>query len=76
MVPGVAGVTIPPELLDQQVKGPMTAEEVQAICLGFKKALIERAMGGELSFFAGPVLEHVVARRVTRRSRTERFTEL
>ena len=29
-VPGVAGVTIPPELLDQLVKGPMTPEEVQA----------------------------------------------
>ena len=47
-VPGVAGLTIPPELLDQLVKGPMTAEEVQAVCLSFKKGLIERAMGGEL----------------------------
>ena len=51
--PGVAGVTIPPELLDQLVKGPMTAEEVQAACLSFKKALIERAMGGELSHHLG-----------------------
>jgi transposase-like protein len=46
-------VTIPPELLDQLVKGPLTAEEVQAICLNFKKALIERAMGGELSHHLG-----------------------
>ena len=53
LVPGVAGVTIPPELLDQLVKGPLTAEEVQAICLNFKKALIERAMGGELSHHLG-----------------------
>ena len=53
VVPGLAGVTIPSELLDQLVKGPMTAEEVQAICLGFKKALIERAMGGELSHHLG-----------------------
>lgn len=30
VVPGVAGVTIPPELLDQLVKGPMTPEQVQA----------------------------------------------
>lgn len=48
-VPGVGGVSIPSELLDQLVQGPMTAEEVQAICLGFKKALIEQAMAGELS---------------------------
>lgn len=53
VVPGVAGVSIPAELLDQLVQGPMTAEEVQAICLGFKKALIERAMGGELSHHLG-----------------------
>jgi len=51
--PGVAGVTIPPELLDQLVKGPMTPEEVQAICLRFKKALIERAMGGEITHHLG-----------------------
>ena len=50
---GVAGVTIPPELLDQLVKGPMTAEEVQAACLSFKKALIERAMGGEMTHHLG-----------------------
>ena len=43
--PGVAGVTIPPELLDHLVKGPMTPEEVQAACLSFKKALIQRALG-------------------------------
>jgi putative transposase len=48
-----AGVTIPPELLDQRVPGPMTAAEVQAVCLGFKKALIERAMAGELSHHLG-----------------------
>jgi transposase-like protein len=52
-VPGVAGVTIPPELLDQLVKGPMTPEEVQAACLSFKKALIERAMGGEMTHHLG-----------------------
>jgi len=41
---GVARVTIPPELLDQLVKGPMTPEEVQAVCLRFKKALVGHHM--------------------------------
>jgi len=48
-----AEVTIPPELLDQVVKGPMTPEEVQAVCLSLKKAIIERAMGAELSHHLG-----------------------
>jgi len=48
-----AEVTIPPELLDQVVKGPMTPEEVQAVCLSLKKAIIERAMGAVLSHHLG-----------------------
>jgi putative transposase len=36
---------IPPELLDQLVKGPMTAEAVDDASRAFKKALIERALG-------------------------------
>ena len=40
---------IPPELLDQLVKGPMTAEAVEDISRSLKKALIERALGAELS---------------------------
>jgi hypothetical protein len=52
-VSGLPGVTIPPELMDQLVQGPMTAAEVQAVCLSFKKALIERAMGAELSHHLG-----------------------
>ena len=47
------GVSIPSELLDELVKGPMTAAEVQAACLSFKKALIERAMGAEMSHHLG-----------------------
>ena len=31
VAPGVARVTIPPELLDQLVKGPMTPEDVQPV---------------------------------------------
>ena len=40
---------IPPELLEQLVKGPMTAEAVEDASLAFKKALIERALGAEMS---------------------------
>ena len=40
---------IPPELLDQLVKGPMTAEAVEDASRAFKKALIERALGAEMT---------------------------
>jgi transposase-like protein len=39
--------------MDQMVKGPMSAGEIQSLCLSFKKALIERAMGAELSHHLG-----------------------
>ena len=39
----------PKELLDQFVQGPMTAEANQDVSMAFKSALIERALGGELS---------------------------
>jgi transposase-like protein len=45
--------TIPKELLDQFVQGPMTAEAIQDASMAFKKALIERALGGELSHHLG-----------------------
>ena len=45
--------TIPKELIDQFVKGPMTPEAVQAASMAFKKALIERALGAELSHHLG-----------------------
>ncbi len=44
---------IPPELLDQLVKGPMTAETVDDVSRAFKKALIERALGAEMSYHLG-----------------------
>ena len=44
---------IPKELLDQFVQGPMTAEAIQDVSMAFKKALIERALGGELSHHLG-----------------------
>jgi putative transposase len=47
--------TIPKELIDQFVTGPMSAEAVNAASIAFKKALIERALGGELSHHLGYV---------------------
>ncbi|MWL88751.1 IS256 family transposase [Cupriavidus sp. SW-Y-13] len=44
---------IPKELIDQFVKGPMTAEAVQDAAMAFKKALIERALGAELGHHLG-----------------------
>ena len=45
--------TIPKELIDQFVSGPMTGEAVNAATVAFKKALIERAMGAELGHHLG-----------------------
>ena len=45
--------SIPKELIDQFVTGPMSAEAVQDISMAFKKALIERAQGAELSHHLG-----------------------
>jgi putative transposase len=44
---------IPKELIEQFVTGPMSAEAVQAASMAFKKALIERALGAELSHHLG-----------------------
>lgn len=50
--------TIPKELIEQFVKGPMTAEAVNAASMAFKKALIERALGAELGHHLGQAEEH------------------
>ncbi|VVE86035.1 transposase [Pandoraea sputorum] len=44
---------IPAELLEQFGNGPMTAEAINAATLALKKALIERALGGELNHHLG-----------------------
>jgi transposase-like protein len=44
---------IPKELLDQFVTGPMTAQAVEALMGKFKKAVIERALSGELTHHLG-----------------------
>ena len=48
-----AELNVPKELLDQLVKGPMTQGEVEAMCRSLKKAVIERAMGAEMSDHLG-----------------------
>ena len=45
--------SIPKELIDHFVKGPMSAEAVAMASAAFKKALIERALGGELTHHLG-----------------------
>ena len=45
--------TIPKELIDQFINGPMSAEAVNAASMAFKKALIERALGAELTHHLG-----------------------
>ena len=45
--------SIPHELIDQFVTGPMTGEAVNAATVAFKKALIERALGAELGHHLG-----------------------
>ena len=44
---------LPPELMDQLVKGPMTSSEVKDLILAFNKALIQTAMNAELSHHLG-----------------------
>jgi len=45
--------SIPKELVDHFVTGPMTANAVDQATAAFKKALIERALGAELSHHLG-----------------------
>ncbi|SRR5258706_6255891 len=45
--------SIPDELMDHFVTGPMTGEAVNEVTFAFKKALIERAMRAELSHHLG-----------------------
>src|SRR5690606_33551224 len=45
--------SIPAGVLESFGDGPMTAEAINAASLAFKKALIERALGGELNHHLG-----------------------
>ena len=44
---------ISPALLDQIVTGPMTQDGIEEVMRGFKKALIERVLGAEMSHHLG-----------------------
>jgi putative transposase len=44
---------VPKELIDRFVQGPMNAEAVNVATMAFKKALIERVLGAELSHHLG-----------------------
>ena len=49
-----APAPVPSEILDPFVRqGPLSAEELEAAVRRFKKALIERALGGELTQHLG-----------------------
>ena len=48
-----AQLQIPSELLDQLVSGPMTAGQVQGLFDQLRKALLERALAGEMSHHLG-----------------------
>ena len=50
---GGGSVPIPAALLDELVKGPMSPTDVQALFQSFKQAVIERAMGAEMSHHLG-----------------------
>jgi transposase-like protein len=45
--------SIPQELIDQFVTGPMTGDAVNSATVAFKKALIERVLGAEMSHHLG-----------------------
>ena len=45
--------SIPKELLDQFITGPMSGDAVNAASMAFKKALIERVLGAELGHHLG-----------------------
>jgi putative transposase len=55
--PGQGALTgdlqVPEELLDQLVKGPMSQDELESMFRSLKKAVIERAMGAEMSDHLG-----------------------
>ena len=51
--PAAALPSLPKDLIDQLVSGPMSAEAVNDITMAFKKALIERVLNAELSHHLG-----------------------
>ena len=64
---------IPKELLDQiaGADAPMTAGQINAATMALKKALIERALGGELSFGTLPLSLRGAAAKPKRHARRQ-----
>jgi putative transposase len=52
-VPQTPALEVKPELLDELVKGPMTPEQFETMFQGLKKAIVERALGAELTHHLG-----------------------
>lgn len=54
LTPDTPLAPVPEEILDQFVRqGPISSEELDAAVRRFKKAIIERALGGELGYPPG-----------------------
>ena len=54
LTPDTPLAPVPAEILDQFVRqGPISPEELDAAVRRFKKAIIERALGGELTHHLG-----------------------
>src|SRR6187549_289218 len=54
LMPDAPLTPVPAEILDQFVRqGPLSVEELEAAVRRFKKAIIERALGGELTHHLG-----------------------
>ncbi len=67
LTPAAPLAPVPSEILDQFVRqGPLSHEELEAAVRRFKKAIIERALGGELT-------HHLGIRRAARSLRTPRI---
>ena len=52
-MPATPVVAVSPELLDQLVTGPMSPQQFESMFRGLKKAIVERALGAELTHHLG-----------------------
>ena len=52
-VPATPAIAVSSELLDQLVTGPMNPQEFEWLFRGLKKAIVERALGAELTHHLG-----------------------
>ena len=51
--PATPAIAVSPELLDQLVTGPMSPQQFESMFRGLKKAIVERALGAELTHHLG-----------------------